>query len=121
LEDLGGDRGIFCIFPDLSIRVEGRYRLKFDLVRLCHPPQHGIPPKQLISECMSDIFVVYTAKKFPGTMQSTELTKAIALQGFKIGGVRNEPSVRPKRPESPIKKDRKNYCARPSRNNDDDY
>jgi hypothetical protein len=106
LEDIGGERGIFYIFPDLSIRVEGRYRLKFDLIRLCLPPQPGTRPNQLISECMSNIFVVFAAKKFPGMMQSTELTKAIALQGFKIGGVRSETRVRRDRQESSIAKKR---------------
>jgi len=37
--------------------------------------------------------VVYAAKKFPGMMQSTELTKAIARQGIKIS-VRGEPRGR---------------------------
>ena len=45
------------------------------------------------AEVLSDVFVVYAAKKFPGMMQSTELTKAIARQGIKIA-VRGEPRGR---------------------------
>jgi hypothetical protein len=94
LEDDEGKKGYFYIFPDLSIRVEGRYRLKFDLLRLVLPPG---PPllgaSQVAAECLSDVFVVFAAKKFPGMMQSTPLTKAIARQGIKIS-VRTEPRGR---------------------------
>jgi hypothetical protein len=94
LEDEEGKKGYFYIFPDLSIRVEGRYRLKFDLLRLVLPPG---PPllgsNQVAAECLSDIFVVFAAKKFPGMMESTALTKAIARQGIKIS-VRTEPRGR---------------------------
>jgi len=94
LDDEHGKRGLFYIFPDLSIRVEGRYRLKFDLLRLVLPPD---PPllgnHRIAAEALSDIFVVYAAKKFPGMMESTELTKAIARQGIKIS-VRGEPRGR---------------------------
>jgi hypothetical protein len=47
----------------------------------------------MVAEVLSDVFLVYPAKEFPGMMQSTELTKAIARQGFKIN-VRGEPQGR---------------------------
>lgn len=95
LEDEHGKRGFFYIFPDLSIRVEGRYRLKFDLLRVVLPPGPPALPgtNHVAAEVLSDVFVVYAAKKFPGMMQSTELTKAIARQGIKIS-VRGEPRGR---------------------------
>jgi hypothetical protein len=94
LEDDKGRRGLFYIFPDLSIRVEGRYRLKFDLLRLVLPPdQPAVDNHRIAAESLSDVFVVYAAKKFPGMMESTELTKAIARQGIKIS-VRGEPRGR---------------------------
>jgi hypothetical protein len=94
LEDDKGRRGLFYIFPDLSIRVEGRYRLKFDLLRLVLPPdQPALDNHRIAAESLSDIFIVYTAKKFPGMMESTKLTKAIAHQGIKIS-VRGEPRGR---------------------------
>jgi len=34
LIDLNGQHGIFFMFPDVSIRVEGRYRLGVSLSRL---------------------------------------------------------------------------------------
>jgi hypothetical protein len=94
LKDEHGKHGFLYIFPDLSIRVEGRYRLKFDLLRVVVPP--GSPvlgTNHVAAEVLSDVFVVYAAKEFPGMMQSTELTKAIARQGIKIA-VRGEPQSR---------------------------
>jgi Velvet factor len=83
--------GYFYIFPDLSIRVEGRYRLKFDLLRVVLPPPSPDSPgvNQVIAEVLSDVFTVYAAKKFPCMKESTALTRAFARQGVKIS-VRNE-------------------------------
>lgn len=38
----------------------------------------------IITEAMSEVFTVYTAKEFPGMRPSTELTKALKLQGCAI-------------------------------------
>ena len=99
LEDENGERGLFVMFPDLSIRVEGRYRLKFDLLRVFLPPDAAARPSQIIAECLSDIFVVYAAKKFPGMMQSTKLTLAFQRQGVKVA-IRTEERGRRERPQS---------------------
>jgi Velvet factor len=98
LEDDRGDPGYFFIFPDLSIRVEGRYCLKFDLLKVIIPPtapgEEQVPGgNQVVAEVYSDVFVVFAAKKFPGMMESTEFTKAIARQGIKIN-IRGEPRRR---------------------------
>ena len=85
LSDENDVPGYFYIFPDLSIRVEGRYRLKFDLLRVGLPPDPDSPAiNQVIAEVLSDIFTVYAAKKFPCMMASTPLTRAFARQGVKI-------------------------------------
>ena len=101
LEDENGKRGLFVMFPDLSIRVEGRYRLKFDLLRVFLPPEAAPRPSQIIAECLSDIFVVYAAKKFPGMMQSTKLTLAFQRQGVKVA-IRTEERGRRERPPSTV-------------------
>lgn len=94
LEDDKGVPGYFYVFPDLSIRVEGRYRLKFDLIRLILPPGPPSPGiNQVIAEELSEVFTVYAAKKFPRMMASTDLTRAFARQGVKIS-VRGEPRGR---------------------------
>jgi hypothetical protein len=38
----------------------------------------------MLSSCFSDPFTVYSAKKFPGVIESTALSKCFAQQGIKI-------------------------------------
>ncbi|EPZ34995.1 hypothetical protein ROZALSC1DRAFT_28452 [Rozella allomycis CSF55] len=74
--------GIFFIFSDLSVRVEGLYRLKFTLYDLNNPNVHE--PSTALCTIFSDVFTVYPAKKFPGMSESTLLSKALSKQGHKI-------------------------------------
>ncbi|BFZ56564.1 hypothetical protein PYCC9005_003611 [Savitreella phatthalungensis] len=84
----------FFVFPDLSVRTEGRYRLRFSLFKL--EMSDLMTPgarANVLSECMTDPFTVYPAKTFPGMLRSTELTKALARQGFKVQ-IRNDVRVK---------------------------
>ena len=98
----------YFIFPDLSVRHEGWYRIKFHLFeqtkrredfdadRLISTSTHsaegseqGSPPND--QEMMVNVtyvyslpFQVYSAKKFPGLGQSTELSQIIAEQGCRV-------------------------------------
>jgi len=98
----------YFIFPDLSVRHEGWYRIKFHLFeqtkrredfdadRLISTSAHsvegsgqGSPPND--QEMMVNVtyvyslpFQVYSAKKFPGLGQSTELSQIIAEQGCRV-------------------------------------
>lgn len=38
----------------------------------------------MLASCFSDPFTVYSAKKFPGVIESTVLSKCFAQQGIKI-------------------------------------
>ena len=38
----------------------------------------------VLASCFSDIFQVFSAKKFPGVIESTSLSKCFATQGIKI-------------------------------------
>jgi Velvet factor len=38
----------------------------------------------VLASCFSAPFVVYSAKKFPGVVESTDLSKCFATQGIKI-------------------------------------
>ncbi|RPB22250.1 hypothetical protein L211DRAFT_343353 [Terfezia boudieri ATCC MYA-4762] len=82
--DEEGKEGCFFCFPDLSCRTHGKYRLRFVLMRLepSELPPEGCTP--IITETMSDVFTVYTAKEFPGMRPSTALTKALKRQGCAI-------------------------------------
>lgn len=83
-QDEEGKEGCFFCFPDLSCRTHGKYRLRFVLMRL-EPSDlqpEGYTP--IITETMSEVFTVYTAKEFPGMRPSTALTKALKRQGCAI-------------------------------------
>ncbi|KAL4936681.1 velvet factor-domain-containing protein [Aspergillus oleicola] len=92
----------YFIFPDLSVRHEGLYRLCFHLYEqtkesrdetegtLSRPtPAPGKlgAPHQFLDyrlEVCSDPFTVYSAKKFPGLNESTGLSRTIAEQGCRV-------------------------------------
>lgn len=38
----------------------------------------------VLASCFSDVFQVFSAKKFPGVIESTALSKIFATQGIKI-------------------------------------
>jgi hypothetical protein len=38
----------------------------------------------VLAACFSESFTVYSAKKFPGVVESTHLSKCFATQGIKI-------------------------------------
>ncbi|KAF9350302.1 hypothetical protein BGX26_011490 [Mortierella sp. AD094] len=97
-EDNGTESGFF-VFPDLSVRMEGTYRLKFCLYEMVGKDVH------FCAYIISDPLVVYSAKKFPGMEESTQLSQYFAEQGLKIR-IRKE--VRPK------KRSRGEYITAPS-------
>ncbi|KAF9947607.1 hypothetical protein BGZ70_002601, partial [Mortierella alpina] len=86
-EDNGTESGFF-VFPDLSVRMEGTYRLKFCLYEMVGKDVH------FCAYVISDPLIVYSAKKFPGMEESTLLSQYFAEQGLKIR-IRKE--VRPKK------------------------
>eukprot|EP00158_Paraphelidium_tribonemae_P001552 Partr_v1_DN24536_c0_g1_i4_m19613 putative Velvet factor len=92
LRDLDNSESAFFVFPDLSIRMEGEYCLKFSLFQL-------IGNRVCYCSCVfSEAFHVYAAKKFPGMEESTALSKAFADQGLKIR-IRKE--LRPRKRKVP--------------------
>ncbi|ORX55100.1 hypothetical protein DM01DRAFT_1031223 [Hesseltinella vesiculosa] len=76
LENLQGERGIYFVFGDLSIRNEGHFRLKFQLVSLFEASIHDV--------IFSESFRVYRARQFPGALGSTHLSRHFAQQGVKL-------------------------------------
>ncbi|KAK1691566.1 velvet factor-domain-containing protein [Colletotrichum godetiae] len=81
-QDENGNEGCFFCFPDMSVRTPGSFRLKFVLVVV--DPTHMARKAPIRSTIMSDIFVVYSAKDFPGMQASTPLTKRLKEQGCLI-------------------------------------
>ncbi|KFX98885.1 hypothetical protein O988_04155 [Pseudogymnoascus sp. VKM F-3808] len=88
--------GIWFVLQDMSIRTEGNFRLRFSFTNVGGPSRtpNGNPANQIsvlntgkaqvLALCFSDVFTVYSAKKFPGVVESTPLSKCFATQGVKI-------------------------------------
>ncbi|KAK0704966.1 velvet factor-domain-containing protein [Lasiosphaeris hirsuta] len=92
----------YFLFPDLSVRHEGRYRLTFNLYEETKEEDDkdvdsadSKPALQGMSsatggsfdfrmEVKSQDFVVYSAKKFPGLTESTALSRVVAEQGCRV-------------------------------------
>ncbi|CAO3639341.1 unnamed protein product [Mucor hiemalis] len=72
------EAGAFFIFADISIRVEGIFRLKFTLFEI-----KGMEVERVCS-VFSDPFQVYSPKSFPGMSESTALTRTFSDQGVRI-------------------------------------
>ncbi|KAK3383011.1 velvet factor-domain-containing protein [Lasiosphaeria ovina] len=110
LTDTEDKIGIWFILQDLSVRTEGNFRLRFSFVNVGIPPPgpghltQGINTGKapVLASAFSEVFQVFSAKKFPGVCESTPLSKCFATQGIKI----------------PIRKEGANSKGN---NDDDDY
>ncbi|KAM3086548.1 Velvet complex subunit 2 [Clarireedia jacksonii] len=91
--------GIWFVLQDLSVRTEGDFRLRFSFVNVGLPtmptPQQNSGSQNqsclvntgkapVLASCFSEVFKVYSAKRFPGVVESTPLSKCFATQGIKI-------------------------------------
>ena len=94
LKDINNEVGLWFVFQDLSVRTEGYFRLKFsffDLMGESEIPMRSEETASSLSKLApmlactySDTLHVYSAKKFPGVIESTSLSKHFAKQGIKI-------------------------------------
>lgn len=112
----------YFIFPDLSVRHEGKYRLSFALYEELKDPKDMDPddrstltthPQTGVDahvshrlEVKSSPFVVFSAKKFPGLSESTALSRMVAEQGCRV---RIRRDVRMRRRENKSSKDWDEY------------
>lgn len=118
----------YFVFPDLSIRHEGRYRLSFNLFEEVkmdadadidensankdHPSAkllHRSPanPYQYVNfrlEVKSVPFNVFSAKKFPGLAESTDLSRCVAEQGCRVR-IRRDVRIRVRKENKPSNDD----------------
>ncbi|MCJ1249642.1 velvet protein [Trapelia coarctata] len=120
----------YFIFPDLSVRHEGKYRLSFNLFEelkeardadaepAFNSPDHPnnnllrnspMAPQSHVHfrlEVKSEPFVVFSAKKFPGLAESTALSRVVAEQGCRV---RIRRDVRMRRRDNKASKDYEDY------------
>lgn len=93
----------YFIFPDLSVRHEGRYKLSFNLYeqtkrehdldaepspegqsKVPNGPESPDSSFDFRMEVKSSTFNVWSAKKFPGLKESTALSRQVAEQGCRV-------------------------------------
>lgn len=89
----------YFIFSDLSVRHEGKYRLSFSLYEQLKDPEDADRPMEGVDSgpdmpvdgCLSyrmdvrsEPFTVFSAKKFPGLSESTNLSRTVAEQGCRV-------------------------------------
>lgn len=84
-KDERGIAGTFFVFPDLSCRAPGRYRLHFKLLRIDPYNMQQGAIHGTVASIITDVFNVYTAKDFPGMRASSALLKALRRQGLNVG------------------------------------
>lgn len=89
LKDVDNSNGGFFVFGDVSVRMEGRFRLRFTLFELL---------EGRVSRLMSTVsnrLTVYSGKNFPGMLESTFLSRSFSDQGVRIR-IRKDHHVKPK-------------------------
>ncbi|KAK4951873.1 hypothetical protein LTR10_009793 [Elasticomyces elasticus] len=91
LEDDNKKSGYWFVLQDLSVRTEGHFRLRMNFIDVGIVARGaGATPSlnrgraPVLAHVFSNPFQVYSAKKFPGVIESTELSKTFAKQGVKI-------------------------------------
>lgn len=80
-QDDHGEEGCFFCFSDLSCRTPGAFRLKFTLIMIDPSRAGAIRHFPVLTEIVSDVFHVYSAKEFPGMLPSSNLAKRLKEQG----------------------------------------
>jgi hypothetical protein len=99
LKDVDNTDGGFFVFGDLSVKVEGEFRLCFSLFEIS---QYQVTHLQAIK---SKVFKVYSSKEFPGMADSTILSRSFGDQGVRIR-IRKERRMQLKRGVATIGSDR---------------
>ncbi|KAI8913333.1 velvet factor [Gorgonomyces haynaldii] len=98
LKSTEGVEVLYFIFGDLSVRLEGSYRLKFELMDVAGP-LNGAQTRlsqnktSILTSVTSEPFQVVNGSKYKGPLESTPLTKYLSDQGVRLQ-IRNSTSRR---------------------------
>lgn len=84
LKDQNDKEGAFFIFGDISVKIEGRFRLQFNLYEMRNYTCHHM------LSIRSNIFQVHGPKEWPGMLESSSLTRGFSEQGVRLR-LRKEP------------------------------
>lgn len=86
LKDPGDQEGAFFVFGDLTIRREGTYCLRFDLLQMEFGSSSDPDSLVTVTSVTSNPFRVYSQKNFPKQQksESTFLTRSFSDQGVRL-------------------------------------
>ncbi|KAI9206789.1 velvet factor-domain-containing protein [Polychytrium aggregatum] len=80
----GTEAGIYFVFGALFIRVEGTYRLMFDLVDLSNARRSPSSSCRILASILSTPLVSHGWKAFPGMGQPSSTLRDLVKQGTKV-------------------------------------
>ncbi|GAA5938347.1 uncharacterized protein JCM15063_000708 [Sporobolomyces koalae] len=75
------------VFPDLCVRTEGRWRLKMSMYEIVDDGAI------FCDSILTEVFQVYSSKRFPGMSKSAETSKTLAREGLKLRMRRTDSSA----------------------------
>ncbi|KAK9235837.1 velvet factor, partial [Lipomyces kononenkoae] len=86
VRDSNDREGGYFVFGDLSIKLEGRFRLQFNLFEMLESVPYVYIGAQVefITSTISDVFTVYSSRQFPGVLESTSLSRQFSDQGVRL-------------------------------------
>ncbi|WWC68756.1 uncharacterized protein I206_102690 [Kwoniella pini CBS 10737] len=87
LQDEEDKPGLYFFVADLGTRTEGTFTLRMmmtDITSLMDPEVLLGAKAPVLAETFSEPFTVFSAKRFPGVIPTTNLTKVFASQGVKL-------------------------------------
>ncbi|KAI1118196.1 hypothetical protein F5Y14DRAFT_255725 [Nemania sp. NC0429] len=86
LKDPGDQEGAFFVFGDLTVRREGTYCLRFDLLQMEFGVSSDPDSLVTVTSVTSNPFRVYSQKNFPKQQknESTFLTRSFSDQGVRL-------------------------------------
>lgn len=80
VKDQDNEHNMYFVFGDISVKKEGKFRLKFTLHKL-----DGVAGECLdLVETISDPFESYPGRNFPGMAESTHFTRSLSEQGVRL-------------------------------------
>lgn len=84
LKDPTNKEGAFFVFGDLTIKSEGEYVIRFDLLQMTMDNLDDGEFWITICSVTSDPFKVHAGRAFPGMAESTFLTRSFSDQGVRL-------------------------------------
>ncbi|KAI1772211.1 velvet factor-domain-containing protein [Hypoxylon cercidicola] len=84
LKDPTNKEGAFFVFGDLTIKSEGEYVIRFDLLQMAMDNMEEGEFWVTICSVTSEAFKVHAGRAFPGMAESTFLTRSFSDQGVRL-------------------------------------